>query len=217
MGTVVEERDPPSYVAGLVVTNDVSARDVQLTKTQFYESKSYPRSRRPGRTSACWNPEDFAHLLDLRLRLRRQRGAAAGPHARRHDRASGAGTALLARFQTAGARRPAADHRRSNGGAALEAPPARREDRRAAPARREMERPRVLRVQAKNPRTLRQGDADQRHHRHRTGAHRPRRAAHCPRPARPEATPEVEPHAQVSRPTRLGDARGDRRSRAPWP
>ncbi|WOX07414.1 fumarylacetoacetate hydrolase family protein [Streptomyces sp. N50] len=69
VGTVVEERDLPSYVAGLVVTNDVSARDVQLTKTQFYESKSYPTFTPTGPHLALLEPEDFGHLLDLRLRL----------------------------------------------------------------------------------------------------------------------------------------------------
>ncbi|MFE9451575.1 fumarylacetoacetate hydrolase family protein [Streptomyces sp. NPDC006739] len=69
VGTVVEERDLPSYVAGLVLTNDVSARDVQLTKTQFYESKSYPTFTPTGPYLALLEPEDFAHLLNLRLRL----------------------------------------------------------------------------------------------------------------------------------------------------
>lgn len=69
IGTVVEERDLPAYVAGLVVTNDISARDVQLTKTQFYESKSYPTFTPTGPHLALLEPEDFAHLLDLRLRL----------------------------------------------------------------------------------------------------------------------------------------------------
>jgi 2-keto-4-pentenoate hydratase/2-oxohepta-3-ene-1,7-dioic acid hydratase in catechol pathway len=69
VGTVVEERDLPSYVAGLVVTNDVSARDVQLTKTQFYESKSYPTFTPTGPYLCLLEPEDFAQLLDLRLRL----------------------------------------------------------------------------------------------------------------------------------------------------
>ncbi|MFD3587374.1 fumarylacetoacetate hydrolase family protein [Streptomyces sp. NPDC058683] len=69
VGTVVEERDLPSYVAGLVITNDVSARDVQLTKTQFYESKSYPTFTPTGPYLALLEPEDFAHLLGLRLRL----------------------------------------------------------------------------------------------------------------------------------------------------
>ncbi|WP_043677393.1 fumarylacetoacetate hydrolase family protein [Streptomyces xylophagus] len=69
VGTVVEERDLPSYVAGLVVTNDVSARDVQLTKTQFYESKSYPTFTPTGPYLCLLEAEDFAHLLDLRLKL----------------------------------------------------------------------------------------------------------------------------------------------------
>ncbi|MEU6195336.1 fumarylacetoacetate hydrolase family protein [Streptomyces sp. NPDC047061] len=70
VGTVVEERDLPSYVAGLVVTDDVSARDVQLTRTQFYESKSYPTFTPTGPYLALLEPEDFARLLDLRLTLR---------------------------------------------------------------------------------------------------------------------------------------------------
>ncbi|GAA2550140.1 fumarylacetoacetate hydrolase family protein [Streptomyces levis] len=69
IGTVVDERDLPSYVAGLVVANDVSARDVQLTKTQFYESKSYPTFTPTGPYLSLLEPEDFAHLLDLRLKL----------------------------------------------------------------------------------------------------------------------------------------------------
>ncbi|MER5756980.1 fumarylacetoacetate hydrolase family protein [Streptomyces sp. NPDC002088] len=69
VGTVVEEQDLPRYVAGLVLTNDVSARDVQLTKTQFYESKSYPTFTPTGPYLTLLEPEDFAHLLNLRLRL----------------------------------------------------------------------------------------------------------------------------------------------------
>ncbi|NUS30520.1 MAG: fumarylacetoacetate hydrolase family protein [Streptomyces sp.] len=69
VGTVVEERDLPSYVAGLVVTNDISARDVQLTRTQFYESKSYPTFTPTGPYLSLLEPDDFAHLLDLRLTL----------------------------------------------------------------------------------------------------------------------------------------------------
>ncbi|WP_369230716.1 fumarylacetoacetate hydrolase family protein [Streptomyces sp. R21] len=69
IGAVVEERDLSSYVAGLVVTNDVSARDVQLTKTQFYESKSYPTFTPTGPWLTLLEAEDFAHLLDLRLKL----------------------------------------------------------------------------------------------------------------------------------------------------
>jgi 2-keto-4-pentenoate hydratase/2-oxohepta-3-ene-1,7-dioic acid hydratase in catechol pathway len=42
VGTTVSESNLADYVAGLVVTNDVSARDIQLPQTQFYEAKSYP-------------------------------------------------------------------------------------------------------------------------------------------------------------------------------
>ncbi|WP_431776929.1 fumarylacetoacetate hydrolase family protein [Streptomyces cucumeris] len=69
VGTTVTERDLPSYVAGLVVTNDVSARDVQLTKGQFYESKSYPTFTPTGPYLTLVGPEDFDHLPNLRLRL----------------------------------------------------------------------------------------------------------------------------------------------------
>lgn len=69
IGTVVEERDLPSYVAGLVITNDISAREIQLTRTQFYESKSYPTFTPTGPYLSLLEPQDFAHLLDLRLKL----------------------------------------------------------------------------------------------------------------------------------------------------
>ena len=42
VGTTVTEADLARYVAALVVADDVSARQIQLTKTQFYEAKSYP-------------------------------------------------------------------------------------------------------------------------------------------------------------------------------
>ncbi|MFC1439012.1 fumarylacetoacetate hydrolase family protein [Streptacidiphilus sp. N1-10] len=69
VGSVVEEADLPSYIAGLVITDDVSARDVQLTRTQFYESKSYSTFTPTGPYLALLEPEDFARLPDLRLRL----------------------------------------------------------------------------------------------------------------------------------------------------
>jgi GH3 auxin-responsive promoter/Fumarylacetoacetate (FAA) hydrolase family len=46
IGAAVTDADLPSYLAGLVMCNDVSARDVQLEKGQFYESKSYPTKLR---------------------------------------------------------------------------------------------------------------------------------------------------------------------------
>ncbi|MEU5328925.1 fumarylacetoacetate hydrolase family protein [Streptomyces parvus] len=69
LGTTVTQKDLPTYIAGLVITNDISARDVQLTKTQFYESKSYPTFTPTGPHLALLEPDDFAHFPDLRLRL----------------------------------------------------------------------------------------------------------------------------------------------------
>ena len=42
VGTTVTDDGLAGCVAALVVANDVSARQIQLTKTQFYEAKSYP-------------------------------------------------------------------------------------------------------------------------------------------------------------------------------
>src|SRR4029450_7744394 len=42
VGAAVTDTNLPGYVAAVVMCNDVSARDVQLEKGQFYESKSYP-------------------------------------------------------------------------------------------------------------------------------------------------------------------------------
>jgi 2-keto-4-pentenoate hydratase/2-oxohepta-3-ene-1,7-dioic acid hydratase in catechol pathway len=69
VGTVVTDSNLADYVAGLVVTNDVSARDVQLTKGQFYESKSYPTFTPVGPRLTLLEPAEFARLLDLRLQL----------------------------------------------------------------------------------------------------------------------------------------------------
>ncbi|MEU3642431.1 fumarylacetoacetate hydrolase family protein [Lentzea sp. NPDC034063] len=69
VGTAVTAASLPRYVAGLVVANDVSARDVQLTKGQFYESKSYPTFTPVGPRLVLLQDDEFAHLERLRLRL----------------------------------------------------------------------------------------------------------------------------------------------------
>ncbi|GAA2807725.1 fumarylacetoacetate hydrolase family protein [Crossiella cryophila] len=69
VGTAVTEASLPRYLAGLVVANDISARDVQLTKGQFYESKSYPTFTPLGPRLVLLADNDFAHLERLRLRL----------------------------------------------------------------------------------------------------------------------------------------------------
>ncbi|WP_219602176.1 fumarylacetoacetate hydrolase family protein [Nonomuraea indica] len=69
IGATVTEADLPAYVAGLVMADDVSARDVQLSKSQFYESKSYPTFTPLGPRLVLLAAEEFARLVDLRLRL----------------------------------------------------------------------------------------------------------------------------------------------------
>jgi 2-keto-4-pentenoate hydratase/2-oxohepta-3-ene-1,7-dioic acid hydratase in catechol pathway len=70
VGTTVTEADLARYVAALVVANDVSARQVQLVKTQFYESKSYPTFTPVGPWLTLVDAADLARLDSLRLTLR---------------------------------------------------------------------------------------------------------------------------------------------------
>ncbi|MEU2262053.1 fumarylacetoacetate hydrolase family protein [Streptomyces sp. NPDC019645] len=70
VGTEVTDADLPVYVAALVVANDVSARDLQLPKTQFYESKSYPTFTPLGPRLLLVDADDLARLPDLRLTLK---------------------------------------------------------------------------------------------------------------------------------------------------
>ena len=70
VGDTITEADLPRLIAGLVVTNDVSAREVQLTKSQFYESKSYPTFTPTGPRLVLLDASDFGYLRqDLRLTL----------------------------------------------------------------------------------------------------------------------------------------------------
>ena len=69
VGTQVTADNWTSFVAGLVVTNDVSARDVQLPKTQFFESKSYPTFTPVGPSLVLLDHDELKRFGDLRLRL----------------------------------------------------------------------------------------------------------------------------------------------------
>jgi 2-keto-4-pentenoate hydratase/2-oxohepta-3-ene-1,7-dioic acid hydratase in catechol pathway len=70
VGTEISEAQLSDYIAGLVVTNDVSARDVQLPKTQFYEAKSYPTFTPAGPALVLLDADELKRFGDLRLRLR---------------------------------------------------------------------------------------------------------------------------------------------------
>ncbi|MFE8948703.1 fumarylacetoacetate hydrolase family protein [Streptomyces sp. NPDC007856] len=70
VGTEVTDSNLPAFVAALVVADDVSARDLQLPKTQFYESKSYPTFTPLGPRLLLVDADDLARLPDLRLTLK---------------------------------------------------------------------------------------------------------------------------------------------------
>ena len=85
VGTTVTEDDLADYVAGLVVTNDVSARDLQLTKTQFYEAKSYPTFTPVGPALVLLDADELKRLHRPAAAAVGQRRAPAGHDRRRHD------------------------------------------------------------------------------------------------------------------------------------
>ena len=69
VGTEVTAANLADFVVGLVVTNDISARDVQLTKQQFFESKSYPTFTPVGPALVLVDAEELNRFGELRLRL----------------------------------------------------------------------------------------------------------------------------------------------------
>lgn len=70
VGTAITEDNLADHIAGLVVTNDVSARDVQLPQTQFYEAKSYPTFTPVGPALVLLDADELKRFGDLRLQLR---------------------------------------------------------------------------------------------------------------------------------------------------
>ena len=70
VGTAISEANLSDFVAGLVVTNDVSARDIQLPQTQFYEAKSYPTFTPVGPALVLLDAGEFKRFGDLRLGLK---------------------------------------------------------------------------------------------------------------------------------------------------
>ena len=70
VGTEITESNLADYIAGLVVTNDVSARDIQLPQTQFYEAKSYPTFTPVGPALVLLDADELKRFGDLRLQLR---------------------------------------------------------------------------------------------------------------------------------------------------
>jgi 2-keto-4-pentenoate hydratase/2-oxohepta-3-ene-1,7-dioic acid hydratase in catechol pathway len=69
VGTSISGTNLADFIAGLVVTNDVSARDIQLPQTQFYEAKSYPTFTPVGPELVLLTADELNRFGDLRLRL----------------------------------------------------------------------------------------------------------------------------------------------------
>jgi len=70
VGTTISESNLSEYIAGLVVTNDISARDIQLPQTQFYEAKSYPSFTPTGPALVLLDADELKRFGQLRLQLR---------------------------------------------------------------------------------------------------------------------------------------------------
>ncbi|GGF96400.1 fumarylacetoacetate (FAA) hydrolase [Rhodococcoides trifolii] len=69
IGTTVTQENLHQYVAGVVVANDVSAREVQLTKVQVYESKSYPTFTPLGPRLVLLDADELRRIPDLHMTL----------------------------------------------------------------------------------------------------------------------------------------------------
>ena len=174
VGTVVTDATLDRYVAALVVANDVSARQIQLVKTQFYEAKSYPTFTPAGPWLTLVDAADLARLSSLRLTLSvngemRQDAFAADMIVRPAEALT-----LLSRFQ------PLAPGdlllTGTPGGTALKAPA------KAVAALAGLLPPATrwqlfFRRQAANPRYLHDGDVITADHRHPRRPARPRHAA----------------------------------------
>jgi 2-keto-4-pentenoate hydratase/2-oxohepta-3-ene-1,7-dioic acid hydratase in catechol pathway len=69
VSTSISDANLADFIAGLVVANDVSARDIQLPQTQFYEAKSYPTFTPVGPELVLLGADELKRFGDLRLRL----------------------------------------------------------------------------------------------------------------------------------------------------
>ncbi|WP_311737282.1 fumarylacetoacetate hydrolase family protein [Streptomyces sp. Ag109_O5-1] len=70
VGATVTAANWKDHIAGDVVTNDVSARDLQLPKTQFYETKSYPTFTPVGPALVLFDAGELHRLAELQLVLK---------------------------------------------------------------------------------------------------------------------------------------------------
>jgi 2-keto-4-pentenoate hydratase/2-oxohepta-3-ene-1,7-dioic acid hydratase in catechol pathway len=67
--TEITEGNLLEYVAGLVITNDISARDVQIPQDQFYKGKSYRTFCPTGPYLYILDRDDIPEIFNLDLKL----------------------------------------------------------------------------------------------------------------------------------------------------
>jgi 2,4-didehydro-3-deoxy-L-rhamnonate hydrolase len=67
--TVVTDRNLHEFVAGVVIVNDYSARDIQIPQTQFYKGKSYRTFGPVGPYLCLLAPDEMKYLKNLQLQL----------------------------------------------------------------------------------------------------------------------------------------------------
>jgi 2,4-didehydro-3-deoxy-L-rhamnonate hydrolase len=67
--TVVTDANLHEFVAGAVIVNDYSARDIQIPQTQFYKGKSYRTFGPVGPYLCLLAPEEIKLLKNLKLQL----------------------------------------------------------------------------------------------------------------------------------------------------
>ena len=67
--TDVDAASLGDFVGGLVLVNDISARDIQLPETQFYKGKSYRTFGPAGPFLTLVSPDELSRFAELRLQL----------------------------------------------------------------------------------------------------------------------------------------------------
>lgn len=68
--TKIEEKNLSSFVAGIVIGNDFSARDIQVPQRQWFKGKSFRGFCPVGPYLYILGPEEFSHMLNLELELK---------------------------------------------------------------------------------------------------------------------------------------------------
>lgn len=66
----VTEQNLHEFIAGLVIVNDYSARDIQIPQMQFYKGKSYRTFGPVGPWLCLLEPQDMKYLLQLQVSLK---------------------------------------------------------------------------------------------------------------------------------------------------